>query len=228
MSGSGDRIPVLTVDGPSGVGKGAVSSRVARRLRWHVLDSGACYRVVALAALDAGLKIDQEDQLVALCERVDLSFEATEDGPLAWLGGEMVDSGLRAERVSRMASQVAALAPVRAALLDLQRSFCRPPGLVADGRDMGTVVFPDAPIKVFLDASIEERANRRYKQLKEKGENVKFAGLFRELKERDRRDRERAVSPTLPAADATIIDTSDLGIEAVVDRVLALVSDWLA
>ncbi len=218
--GTREKAPVLTIDGPSGVGKGSVSARVARALDWHVLDSGAVYRAVAAAALEKGLKADDEAGLVSLCESLDLQFEAGDNGILVFLDGRAVDDRLRTESVSAMSSKVAVLPAVRAALLDLQRGFRRPPGLVADGRDMGTVVFPDAPIKIFLDASVEERANRRYKQLKEKGESVKFLRLFRDLEARDRRDRERAVSPTVAADDAVVIDSTRLTLEQVVNRVL--------
>ena len=218
--GTRDETPVLTIDGPSGVGKGSVSARVARELGWHVLDSGAVYRAVAAAALDEGLDPDDEAGLVGLCESLNLDFEAGDDGILVRLDGEAIDERLRTEQVSSMSSKVAALPAVRAALLDLQRSFRRLPGLIADGRDMGTVVFPDAPIKVFLDASVEERANRRYKQLKDKGENVKFLRLFRDLEARDRRDRERAVSPTVAADDAVVIDSTRLSLDQVVERVV--------
>jgi len=215
--------PVLTIDGPSGAGKGAVSARVAEVLGWHLLDSGALYRTVALAAVDAGIDASDEKVVVELCKGLDLDFAAGDDGISVMLAGRPVDQRLRTEEVSVMASRVAALPLVRAELLDLQRRFRRSPGLVADGRDMGTVVFPDAPHKVFLEASVEERANRRYKQLKEQGESVKFLRLFRDLEERDRRDRERAVSPTVPASDAVVIDSTDLGLEQVVEQVLALV-----
>ena len=216
-------IPVLTIDGPSGAGKGAVSARVAEALGWHLLDSGAVYRAVALAALDAGIDAGNEAAVVSLCEGLELDFAAGEDGISVLLAGEPVDRRLRTEQVSVMASRVAALPEVRRALLELQRRFRRPPGLVADGRDMGTVVFESAPIKVFLEASAEERANRRYKQLKQKGESVKFLRLFRDIEERDRRDRERAVSPTVPANDAVVIDSTDMGLDEVVEKVLNLV-----
>jgi cytidylate kinase len=216
--------PVLTVDGPSGAGKGAVSAAVAARLGWHLLDSGAVYRAVALAALDRGLSADDDAALLALCHGLDLDFRPGPDGIEAVLDGRPVGDRLRSEPVSLMASQVASKPAVREALLGLQRRFRRPPGLVADGRDMGTVVFADAPIKVFLDASIEERARRRHKQLKEKGESVKFSRLFRDLAARDRRDRERSVSPTVPAEDAVVLDSTELSLEQVVDRILALVA----
>ena len=213
-------VPVLTIDGPSGAGKGAVSARVAESLGWHLLDSGAVYRAVALAALDRGVAPEDDTGLVELCSGLDLRFESFDDGIAVLLDSRPVDNRLRSEAVSTMASQVASNPPVRRALLGLQRDFRSPPGLVADGRDMGTVVFPDAAVKVFLDASVEERARRRHKQLKDKGESVKFSRLFRDLAERDRRDRERAVSPTVPAADATVIDSTDLALEQVVERIL--------
>ena len=217
--------PVLTIDGPSGAGKGAVSAIVAERLGWHLLDSGAVYRAVALAAIERDVNPEDDAALVDLCENLDLQFRAGENGIAVLLDGREVDERLRSEAVSFMASQVASRPAVRRALLGLQRQFRRTPGLVADGRDMGTVVFSDAPVKVFLDASVEERARRRHKQLKEKGENVKFSRLFRDLAERDRRDRERAVSPTVPAPEATVIDSTELTLEQVVERILELMAD---
>lgn len=214
------KIPVLALDGPSGVGKGAVSARVAAELGWRVLDSGAVYRAVALAALEQGLGEDQREALIALSRRLPLSFRPGEDSIEVLLDGRSVGEALRSEAVSVMASKVAAIPEIRDALLALQRDCRQPPGLVADGRDMGTVVFPDAPIKVFLEASVEERARRRYKQLKEKGEPVILARLFRDMQERDRRDRERAVAPTVPAEDAVVIDTTRLALDQVVSEVL--------
>nr|WP_240956302.1 (d)CMP kinase [Wenzhouxiangella sp. XN79A] len=210
----------MTIDGPSGVGKGAVSARVAAELGWQVLDSGAVYRAVALAALEQGLGEDQRDALIALSRRLPLSFRPGDDGIDVLLDGRPVGPQLRTEPVSAMASKVAAIPEIRAALLALQRDCRRPPGLVADGRDMGTVVFPDAPVKVFLDASVDERAKRRYKQLKEKGEPVILARLFRDMQERDRRDRERAIAPTVPAEDAEVIDTTHLALDKVVASIL--------
>lgn len=220
-------VPVLTIDGPSGAGKGAVSSRVARALGWNVLDSGAVYRTVALAVLERDLPLSDEAGLVAVCSDLPLSFMAGEQGIEAHMGGRALGDALRAEAVGAMSSQVAAIPSVRAALLDLQRSFRRPPGLVADGRDMGTVVFPDAPVKVFLDASVEERARRRYLQLKDSGKDVTFDRLFRDLEARDRRDRERAVSPTMPARDALVVDSTRLSLDQVVDQVSSLVRERL-
>lgn len=214
--------PVLTIDGPSGAGKGAVSARVARELGWQVLDSGAVYRSVALAALQQGLEPDDEAGLVALCGDLDLSFSPGADGINVALAGRALGDALRDEAVGAMSSRVAALPAVRSALLELQRRFRTEPGLVADGRDMGTVVFPDAQIKVFLDASVEERARRRYKQLKGNGENVTFDRLFRDMEARDRRDRERAISPTVPAADAVVLDSTRMSLDEVVAEVVGL------
>ncbi|MDZ7789512.1 MAG: (d)CMP kinase [Xanthomonadales bacterium] len=219
--------PVLTIDGPSGAGKGAASAIVAERLGWHLLDSGAVYRAVALAALDRGVEPEDDAGLVRLCDKLDLAFHAGEDGIAVWLDGRVVDNRLRSEAVSLMASKIASRPPVRQALLGLQRAFRKAPGLVADGRDMGTVVFSDAPVKVFLEASVEERARRRYKQLKDKGESVKFSRLFHDLAERDRRDRERTVSPTVPAPDAAVIDSTELALEQVVERILDRVAERL-
>ena len=225
--------PVLTIDGPSGAGKGAVSSRVARALGWNVLDSGAVYRTVALAALQRDLSADDEGALVELCRDLRLAFRAGEEGIEVLLDDRAIGDALRAEQVGVMSSQVAAVPAVREALLDLQRSFQAAPGLVADGRDMGTVVFPDAEVKVFLDASVAERARRRYQQLKDKGrlkdkgEDVTFDRLFRDLEDRDRRDRERSVSPTIPADDAVVVDSTCRTLDEVVDRVEGLVRQRL-
>jgi len=216
-------VPVLAVDGPSGAGKGAVSAALARRLGWHVLDSGAVYRALALAALDAGISAADEAALLRLAERMPLSFAAGDDGIDVFLDGRDIGARLRTEAVSVMASKVASRPAVRGALLDAQRRCRKPPGLVADGRDMGTVVFPDAALKIFLEASVAERASRRYKQLKEKGESVILSRLFRDMQERDRRDRERAVSPTVPADDAIVVDSTDLPLDAVVERIETLV-----
>lgn len=220
--------PVLTIDGPSGAGKGAVSAAVARELGWRVLDSGAVYRAVALAALERGVDADDEPGLVALSRKLPLTFRAGADGIDVLLDGRDIGNALRTEEVSVMASRVASLARVREALLALQRGCRQSPGLVADGRDMGTVVFPDAAVKVFLKAGVEERAKRRYKQLKAKGESVILSRLLRDMQERDRRDRERAVSPTVAAPDAVIVDSTHLALEQVVERVLGLARKRLA
>lgn len=216
-------VPVLTIDGPSGAGKGAVSARVAAELGWHLLDSGAVYRAVALKVLREGVDAADEDAVVALSRGLDLDFRPGDDGIEVLLDGAPVGESLRGEKVSAAASRVAALPAVREAVLDVQQRCRRAPGLVADGRDMGTVVFPDAPVKVFLQASVEERAKRRYKQLKEKGENVILSRLFQDMLDRDRRDRERAVSPTVPAPDAIVIDSTEMSLDAVVEQILGQV-----
>lgn len=214
--------PVLTIDGPSGAGKGAVSAAVARCLGWNALDSGAVYRSVALAALERGVAADDEQALVELTRNVNLVFRAGDDGIVVFLEDREVGGSLRSEEVSVMASRVAANPAVRTALLALQRAYRIMPGLVADGRDMGTIVFPDAELKVFLEASVEERAKRRYKQLKEKGESVILSRLFRDMQARDRRDRERSVAPTVPAPDAVVVDSTHLSLDQVIERVVGL------
>lgn len=223
-----DAPPVITIDGPSGAGKGAVSARVAEALGWHLLDSGAVYRAVALAVLEKGIDPENTGAVVGLCADLALDFVPEADGIRVLLNGRPIGERLRTEQVGALSSRVAAIAPVRQALLALQRSFRRPPGLVADGRDMGTVVFADAPLKIFLQAGVEERARRRYKQLKQKGENVIFLRLFRDLEARDRRDRERAISPTVPARDAIVIDSTHQALDQVVARVLDLVAGTIA
>ncbi len=217
-------IPVLAIDGPSGSGKGTVARRVAATLGWHLLDSGAVYRVTAVAAARDGIAIDDEPALSALAAQLPVSFAEDAQGEeLIRLGGDDVTRTVRSEITGEAASRIAALPAVRAALLTLQRSFREPPGLVADGRDMGTVVFPDAPFKVFLTAGAEARAERRYKQLKEKGFDVSLASLFGDITKRDARDAARAVAPLRPAADAIEIDSTALDIASVVQRVLELV-----
>lgn len=214
--------PVLTIDGPSGAGKGAVSAAVARRLGWNALDSGAVYRSVALAALERGIAADDEHGLEKLTRNVGLKFRAGNEGIGVLLDDREVGDSLRSEAVSVMASRVAAMPAVRAGLLALQRAYRVMPGLVADGRDMGTIVFPDAELKLFLEASVEERAKRRYKQLKEKGESVILSRLFRDMQARDRRDRERSVAPTVPAPDAIVVDSTNLSLDEVIERVVGL------
>jgi len=216
--------PVLALDGPSGSGKGTIARRVAGRLGWHLLDSGALYRLVGLAAARRGQSLHNEQALADIAGALDVRFGTDADGAeRIWLDGEEVSADLRTEATGRLASQVAALPAVRTALLGLQRSFCKPPGLVADGRDMGTHVFPDATAKVFLTASPEERARRRYKQLKDKGIGVSLTALSRDIAERDRRDSERSVAPLRPADDALVLDSSDLTIDDVTRAVL----DWV-
>jgi len=212
-------VPVLALDGPGGAGKGTVGRAVADRLGWHYLDSGALYRVAALAALREGLHPDDPEGVAARVRALDVSL----DGDVIRIGGEDVSRAIRTDGVSRMASQLASSQPVRAALIESQRALRRPPGLVADGRDMGTVVFPDAAAKVFLTASLEERAKRRYKQLKEQGFDANLLQLTRELGERDQRDANRAVAPLKPAEDAVVVDTTGHPVEWVVEQVLACV-----
>jgi len=218
----GAEVPVITIDGPSGAGKGAVSARCADALGFEMLDSGAVYRSVAVAALDRGIDARDIPRLLQLCADLDLEFVAGENGISVRLDGQAVDERLRGEAASLMSSKIAVQPDVRAALLALQRGYRRPPGLVADGRDMGTIVFPDATAKIFLDASVEERARRRYEQLKDKGQSVIFSRLFRDLEARDRRDRERAVAPTVPADDAVLIDSTHLSLDQVVERILRI------
>jgi len=216
-------VPILTIDGPSGSGKGTVARAVAGALKWSLLDSGALYRLVALAARRGGVALDDAAGLAALAAQCDIRFGSGPDGEeKVWLGGAEVTRDIRTESAGNDASRVAALPPVRAALLDRQRAFAVPPGLVADGRDMGTVVFPDAKVKIFLTASLEERALRRHKQLKEKGVAATLAALSLEIAERDRRDMSRSASPLVASADAIVLDTTGMPVNAVVERVLSI------
>ena len=216
-------IPILTIDGPSGSGKGTICALIARELGWHLLDSGALYRLVALGAMRHGIELTDEAALATYAAELDVQFELQPDGaPRILLEGEVVGDALRTESCGNAASKVAALGAVREALLQRQRDFQQPPGLVADGRDMGTVVFPQAGVKIFLTASVDERAQRRYKQLKEKGISANLPDLLTEIAERDARDAERSVSPLKPAADAVELDTTSLTINEVRDKVLGL------
>jgi cytidylate kinase len=216
-------VPIIAIDGPSGSGKGTIARRVATELGFHLLDSGALYRLVALAGARHGLAATDEPGHAEAARTLDAAFGVDERGEeRVWLAGDDVTLGIRTEAAGGEASRVAAMPAVRAALLDRQRAFARPPGLVADGRDIGTVVFPDAPLKIFLTASAEERARRRHKQLKEKGLTVTIAGLSQEIRERDLRDSSRSVAPLRPAVDAILLDSTGLTIEQVVDQVLAL------
>jgi cytidylate kinase len=217
------RVPVIAIDGPSGSGKGTVARRVAAALGFHLLDSGALYRLVALAGARHGLAPDDQAAHAELARALDVEFgvDAAGDERIL-LEGDDVTGAIRTERAGAEASRVAAMPPVRTALLVRQHGFARPPGLVADGRDMGTVVFPGAALKIYLTASAEERARRRHKQLKEKGLTVTIAGLSQEIRERDLRDSSRPVAPLRPADDAVILDSTGLTIEQVVDQVLGL------
>jgi len=214
---------VLTIDGPSGAGKGTVSRIVARRLGWHYLDSGALYRAVGVAASWADIDTSDASALVRCTFDTHVRFVESVDGGLRVLVNETdATDELRLETTGALASAIAAIPEVRAALKERQRAFRMEPGLVADGRDMGTVIFPDAPFKVFLTASAQERAERRHKQLKDKGVSVNFDDLLREIMARDARDAQRTVAPLKPADDAVVIDTSGIGIDAVVAKVLDL------
>jgi cytidylate kinase len=214
-------VRVMTIDGPSGSGKGTVSRAAAKVLGWALLDSGALYRLVALAGRQAGVSLDEGVALARLAQDFDIRFGSSESGEeVVWLDGREVTGAIRTEEAGNDASKVAALPVVRAALLERQRRFAVPPGLVADGRDMGTVVFPQAEVKIFLTASLAERAARRHKQLKEKGVAATLAALSLEIAERDLRDTSRAISPLVASADAVLLDTTGMSVEAVVERVL--------
>jgi len=217
-------IPVITVDGPSGSGKGTICLQLAKHLGWNLLDSGALYRLVALEAENKGIDESDVNALVEVALLLDVSFQMNEQDEVdVILSAKRVNTEIRTETRGNQASKIAAIKEVRAALLERQRNFRTNPGLIADGRDMGTVVFPSAETKIYLTASAEERAKRRYKQLKEKGLNVNLAHLSDEIRARDERDTTRSVAPLLPATDAQIIDTTGLSIAQVVEQILCLI-----
>lgn len=213
--------PVITIDGPGGSGKGTVSLLLAHELGWHFLDSGALYRALALAALQTQTALDDIPTLVAQALSLDLSFQEFQ----IFLGQEDVTQTLKTETCGNAASKIAVFPKVRQALLDRQRAFLKPPGLIADGRDMGTVVFPQAPLKIFLEASIEERAKRRFAQLKAGQQNVTLQGLLSEIAERDARDRNRVTAPLVAAPDALVVDTSHMSISAVFSELMQIIRE---
>lgn len=211
--------PVIAIDGPSGTGKGTITHLLAEKLGWHILDSGALYRVVAVGARDKGILYNDINEICRFADAMEVAFSTLFDGSIV-LNGEEISGRVRLEESAEFASQVAAIPELRRVLLARQRAFRRPPGLVADGRDMGTVVFPDAGLKIFLTASPEERAQRRYNQLINKGVSVNLRALLQDIASRDERDATRKVSPLVPAQDAVVIDTTSLTIQQVLDRVL--------
>ncbi len=223
-----ESIPVITIDGPSGAGKGTVARIVADQLGWHLLDSGAIYRVLAVAIQHHHVGLDDEEPLIPLAAHLDVQFEISSQGEAkVILEGENVTDAIRAEEIGELASKVAAFPRVREALLRRQRAFSVAPGLVADGRDMGTVVFTQAPVKVFLTASAEERAERRFNQLKEKGFDVKIGRLLDDIRQRDERDQNRKVAPLVPAQGSLTLDSTDLSIQEVVNKILSFANGKL-
>lgn len=220
MSQVNTRVPVITVDGPSGSGKGTVCRLLADKLGWRLLDSGALYRLTALAASHHGVSIGDEEALVVLAAHLDVQFTSRDDVVQIILEGEEVTQAIRSEQMGSDASVIAAIGTVRVALLERQRAFAELPGLVADGRDMGTVVFPDSTLKVYLDASVEERASRRYNQLINKGLSASLEVILNDLQERDARDMNRSVAPLKPASDAMVLDSTSMTVEEVLGAIL--------
>ena len=220
-------IPVIAVDGPSGVGKGTLCQALANHFNWHLLDSGAIYRVLALSALKKNIALDDINQLTKLALNLPLTFDSSHDDVKVLLAGVDVSKDIRTEQTGGAASKVAAINEVRTALLQRQRDFRQLPGLIADGRDMGTVVFTDAPVKIFLDASAQSRAERRMKQLQDKQIHAKFHEILQEITARDERDRNRVVAPLKPAVDALIIDTTSLSIEDVFNQAIMYIKEKL-
>ncbi|MEO0574764.1 MAG: (d)CMP kinase [Pseudomonadota bacterium] len=219
-----DAARIITIDGPSGAGKGTVAASLARILGWHLLDSGALYRVTGLLAQRRGVDLADAQAIAALAAHLPVQFRSGAEGLRIELEGDDVSNDIRTESCGDAASRVAALVPVRNALIERQRAFAVPPGLVADGRDMGTAIFPDASLKIFLTASAEERANRRYKQLKDKNFDVSLVGLLAEIEGRDSRDSNRAANPLAPARDAIIIDSTVVSADDVIAHILELKS----
>ncbi|MDG1733041.1 MAG: (d)CMP kinase [Thalassotalea sp.] len=223
-----ESIPLITIDGPSGAGKGTVAKIVAEQLGWNFLDSGAIYRVLAVATLHHNISIDEEEAIIPLASHLDVEFKIVGEGePRVLLEGEDVTDNIRTEDVGIIASKVAAFPRVREALLRRQRAFKEAPGLLADGRDMGTVVFPDAPVKVFLTASAEERAQRRMNQLQQKGIDVNIGRLLDDIRQRDERDQNRKVAPLVPAQGALIVDSTELTVAQVVEKILLFANEKL-
>jgi cytidylate kinase len=223
-----EQVPVITIDGPSGAGKGTVSNLLAQHYGWHLLDSGAIYRVLAVAINHHHLSVDDEEAIIPVAANLDVQFEIVDNECRVILEGEDVSKTIRTEETGALASKVAAFPRVREALLRRQRAFKSKPGLVADGRDMGTIVFTTAPVKVFLTASAEERARRRFNQLKDKGFDVKITRLLADIQQRDERDQNRKVAPLVPAEGALIIDSTNISIEEVVSKIIAFADEKLA